>query len=121
MMKAFKGCINENCKMYHKKHYKNDDKFCLECGSQLYYVCADCWKQFDDNKMRYCIACDAARKTKKAQRAAAVKNAGSNTLGVVVGVGTAVTTLAKNAEKIQSGVKTLAKVGKDVAKAVVKR
>ena len=121
MMKAFKGCINDNCKMFRKKHYKNGDKFCLECGNQLYYVCADCWKQFDDNKMRYCIACDTERKAKKAQRVAAVKNAGSNTLGIVVGVGTAVTTLAKNAEKIQSGTKTIVKVGKDVAKAVMKR
>ena len=120
-MKAFKGCINENCKMFRKKHYKNDDKFCLECGSQLYYVCADCWKQFDDNKMRYCIACDTARKSKMAQRTAAVKNAGSNTLGVVVGIGATATTLAKNAEKIQSSAKTIAKVGKDVAKIIVKR
>ena len=120
-MKAFKGCINENSKMYHKKHYKNDDKFCLECGSQLYYVCADCWKQFDDNKMRYCIACDTARKTKRAQRVQAVKNVKNNTLGVVVGVGATVTTLAKNAEKIHSGAKTIAKVGKEVANVVIKR
>lgn len=67
------------------------------------------------------IACDTERKAKRAQRVQAVKNVKNNTLGVVVGVGATVTTLAKNAEKIQSGVKTLAKVGKDVAKAAVKR
>ena len=120
-MKAFKGCINDNCKMFRKKHYKNDDKFCLECGSQLYYVCADCWKQFDDNKMRYCIACDTERKAKKAQRAAAVKNGGKNTVAVVVGVAGAVGTVAKSAKQIQSGAKTIAKVGKDVANVIIKR
>lgn len=120
-MKAFKGCVNENCNVYRKKHYKNDDKYCLECGQKLYYVCADCWKQFDDNKVRFCISCDAARKDKRDRRVAAVKDGGQKALIVVGGVATMVNTLAKNTKQIEKGVKVIADAGAKVAKIVAKK
>lgn len=120
-MKAFKGCINESCKAYKKKHYKNDDNYCLICGQKLYFVCADCWKQFDDNKEKYCILCKAARDDKKDKFIEDAK-------GVVIGVGTATTfvagtmkTLAMNAKQIEKAGKTIADVGGKVIKAVVKK
>lgn len=120
-MKAFKGCINEKCNMYKKKHYKDDDKYCLECGNKLYYVCADCWKQFDDKKVRYCISCDAARKDKRDKRVATVKDGGHKVLIAVGGVATMVNTVAKNTKQIEKGVKTIADAGAKVVKIVAKK
>ena len=74
-MKAFKGCVNQNCISYKKRHYKDDDEYCTTCGEKLYYVCADCWKQFEDNKERYCITCKAIRDDKKDQRIDKTKGA----------------------------------------------
>ena len=120
-MKAFKGCVNEKCSEYRKKHYKNDDKYCLECGHKLYYVCADCWKQFDDNKDRYCISCDAARKDKREKRVAAVKDGGQKVLGVVAAVAGTVGAIAANTKQIEKGVKVIADTGAKVAKFVAKK
>lgn len=120
-MKAFKGCVNESCNAYHKKHYKNQDKYCLECGHKLYYVCADCWKQFEDNDVRYCILCDAARKDKIDKKIAAVKDGGQTVVGVVVGVAGTVGTIAANAKQIEKGVKTIADASEKVVKIVLKK
>lgn len=120
-MKAFKGCVNENCNEYRKKHYKNDDKYCLECGQKLYYVCADCWKQFDDNKVRFCISCDAARKDKRDRRVAAVKDGGQKVVGVVAAVAGTVGAIAANTKQIEKGVKVIADTGAKVVKIVANK
>ena len=121
-MKAFKGCVNENCLACNKKrHYKNEDNYCLACGEKLYFVCADCWKQLSDNKEKYCITCKAARDDKRDQRVDDAKK-------VVAGVGSALTfvagtmtTIASNTKQIEKATKTIAGVGQKVIKVVVKK
>lgn len=44
-MKAYKGCVNRECKSFKRKdHYKDEYNYCPICGDKLEYVCADCWK-----------------------------------------------------------------------------
>lgn len=38
-MKAYKGCVNRECKSFkHKKHYKDEFEYCPICGEKLEYV-----------------------------------------------------------------------------------
>ncbi|MDO4976761.1 MAG: hypothetical protein Q4E53_05805 [Eubacteriales bacterium] len=49
MVKAFKGCVNEECIARIKKiSYKNTDEFCSKCGLPLSFVCKDCWMELED-------------------------------------------------------------------------
>lgn len=115
-MKAFKGCINTDCKAYKKIHYKKDDEFCLKCGNQLSFVCAECWKPMENGKKKYCISCAALKEQKRAANWTAVKNGGGKAVAVVSTATVTVTQVAKNADKIVEGVKTVAGAAKKIAK-----
>lgn len=59
-MKAYKGCVNRECKSFkHKKHYRDEFEYCPICGEKLEYVCADCWKVMEHSTERYCASCKA--------------------------------------------------------------
>lgn len=120
-MKAFKGCVNENCAAYKKKHYRNEDNFCLICGQKLYFVCGDCWKQLSDNKAKYCITCKAARDDKKDQRIEVAKKAVKGVGVAMTTVATVMGTVATSAKQIEKASKTITDVGEKTIKAVLKK
>jgi len=119
-MKAFKGCINTDCKAYKKIHYKKNDEFCLKCGNQLAFVCADCWKPMESGKEKYCTSCAALKEQKRAATLEAVKKAGGAVVGAVGAVAVGVSQVAKNAESISKGAKKIAGAAKDVIEVVKK-
>lgn len=121
-MKAFKGCVNENCESRRKKtHYKDSDRYCPKCGQELHYVCADCWTQLDDNKNRYCIICEGNRKDKKDKQVEKIKQGAGAVAGVAGAVGAAAVAVAKNVKVVDGAVKVVANVGKNAAKFIAKK
>ena len=115
-MKAFKGCINEECKAFKKIKYKKDDYFCSKCGTPLVYVCADCWKQMDDDNESLCLNCKAKRAQKKEEQVAAVKGAAQDIVEVVGAVGAAGGAVAGVAAKVVPGVAKVAQKAKFIKK-----
>lgn len=103
-MKAFKGCVNRECKAYKSKiHYKDNYDFCPQCGEKVEYVCAECWKVLDHNDKKYCIGCETRRAEKREQNIKKVKSVGA----VVVSAGAAAW---KKKDKIIDITKTAIKV-----------
>lgn len=84
--KAFRGCVNVKCESYKKKHYKDDLEYCPNCGKELEYVCAKCWKVMDDNSEKYCLSCKANNE----QKIEKIKAAGLKIVGGVGAVGFAI-------------------------------
>lgn len=81
-MKAFKGCVNRDCKAYTKKvHYKDDYNYCPYCGDDLEYVCADCWKVLEHNDKKYCTACEVKREQIRQQKFDKAKAVGVAVVG----------------------------------------
>ena len=120
-MKAFKGCVNEDCIAYKKRHYNKEDNYCLVCGKELYFVCADCWKQLSDNKEKYCITCKATRDDKRDQRIDGVKKIAAGVGGAFTFVAGTMATVAANTKQIEKATKTIAGVGQKVIKVVMKK
>ena len=120
-MKAFKGCVNPECVAYKKKHYKNEDDYCTKCGEKLYYVCADCWKQLESNKERYCITCKAIRDDKKDQRTEKTIEAAKKVGGAFAATGTIMVAAAKNVQQIEKSGKILVETGGKIVKAITKK
>lgn len=116
-MKAFRGCVNQNCVAYKKIRFKDGDDYCTKCGEKLQYVCADCWKQLENNKERYCIVCKALRDDKSEQRIEKAKAAGK----AFVAVGPAMVAAAKNVKQIEKAGKTIIEVGGKVVKVIAKK
>lgn len=74
-MKAYKGCVNRECKSFKRKdHYKDEYNYCPICGEKLEYVCADCWKVMEHSTERYCASCAAKREQKREQTIQKVKD-----------------------------------------------
>ena len=113
-MKAFKGCINKDCKAYKKVKYKKEDQFCKACGQPLQFVCADCWKQLDSDDSRLCENCSLEREQKKKQKLDKAADLGKKAVAVVPAV------IAFGA---QCGINKdmVAKVGKKAVDVVMKK
>ena len=63
--RRIKGCPNIDCDRHNSKYkYKSSDKYCTLCGSELIYVCAECYKEIEDapDMHRYCENCKAEKK-----------------------------------------------------------
>lgn len=83
-MKAYKGCVNRECKSFKgKRHYKDKYDYCPFCGGKLEYVCADCWKVLEHNTEKYCVSCEAKREQKRAQQIQGIKEGGKAVAGAV--------------------------------------
>lgn len=119
-MKAFKGCINPECKAYKKIHYKYDDEFCLKCGSPLSFVCAECWKPMAEGKDRYCVSCSAEKEQKRAQKMAAAKKYGGQAVAFAGGAIVAFPQVIKNSDKLVKDAKKAVDAAKDVVKMIKK-
>lgn len=90
-MSQIKGCINSNCKAYHKITYKEKDKHCLLCGQPLVVVCKHkgCFKQLPyGDKSKYCAFHEAQNQERKEKAVDTAKKIGT---GVVAVAGFAVT------------------------------
>lgn len=62
-----KGCVNPECDACRRReHFKEENKYCSECGSKLEYVCLDCHTVLPDNTKRYCLRCEAKNNAKGA-------------------------------------------------------
>lgn len=120
-MKAFKGCVNQDCIAFTKKHYKDEDEYCTRCGEKLRYVCADCWKALESNKVRYCIPCKALRDDKKDQRTEKIKENTKKAGVILASVAPAMTAVAKNVKQIEKASETFVNVGKKVVNVISKK
>jgi hypothetical protein len=62
--KRIKACPNSNCPdSQTRKKYKADDTFCTKCGSRLIFVCAECFKEIEDEPgHKFCMNCEAKKK-----------------------------------------------------------
>lgn len=66
--KRIKGCPNLICKRYKKEHkYKVTDNYCTICGTELVYVCAECFEKIEDEgpEKRLCATCEAKHTERK--------------------------------------------------------
>lgn len=87
-MKAYKGCVNRECKSFKRKdHYKDEYNYCPICGEKLEYVCADCWKVLEHSTEKYCASCSAKREQKKENIKENVKDWGTLAVGAASTVG----------------------------------
>ena len=87
MMKAIKGCINNECVAYQEQVvFKKEEKYCTKCGEPLSYVCKRCHVPLDNDSEKYCVRCTAARQDHVAKNkkkvAGAVGAAGAAAIGV---------------------------------------
>lgn len=119
-MKAFKGCTNFECRAYKKVHYKKDDVFCLKCGNQLSFVCAECWKPMEDGKEKYCISCAAEKEQHRAEKWDVVKKGGGKVIAVVGTAVVAIPKLVKDSDKLVKDAKKAADVAAQVIRLVKK-
>lgn len=116
-MKAFKGCINKDCRAYKRTKYKASDKFCKECGKKLEFVCADCWKPLKNDKSRYCKECTDMLDSRKLRTGEAIKKTGLVAIGVGKKATEAIPVAAKTVRKIKPDAKELMDDSKKVVKA----
>ena len=119
-MKAFKGCTNSDCKAYKKIHYKKDDQFCLKCGQQLKFVCAECWKPMEKDNEKYCISCSAEKEQKRAQSVDNAKRVGAGALGAMGAVAGVVVQVGNNADKVANGMKKAVNAAAKITKLIKK-
>lgn len=120
-MKAFKGCVNEECSAYKKVRYKDVDAYCSKCGNQIYYVCADCWKQLENNKSRFCTSCEMIRKDKRDQRIANIQDGVNKFGGLAVAIGGSAAAVVKNIKKVEGAAKEVGKLAKGAIKIIPKK
>lgn len=109
--KRIKACPNAECNRNTEKYrYKATDKFCTICGSELVFVCADCFKKIadvDSDHVR-CAYCEAKRedlKHNRSKKIASIKEGAAKTarggLDALVNGGKTVVSAAGNAyEKV---------------------
>ena len=109
--KRIKACPNAECSRNTEKYrYKATDKFCTICGSELVFVCADCFKKIadvDSDHVR-CAYCEAKRedlKHNRKKKVASIKDGAAKTardgLDALVNGGKTVVSAAGNAyEKV---------------------
>ncbi|KRU25041.1 hypothetical protein VT91_08440 [Clostridium sporogenes] len=86
-MGKIKGCGNESCETHNKKiTCKESEAFCSKCGSQLVYVCKDCYTQLPNDSEKYCVRCFAKREDRKhkAKKVAAGVGGGALAIGGVI-------------------------------------
>ena len=100
-MGQVKGCINPDCKAYHKTTFKSKEEFCSLCGQPLAAICKHkgCFKQLPvGNKSKLCAFHEAEREERKEKVADGFKKFGTGALafaGTVVSVGKVVVDMAK--------------------------
>lgn len=121
-MKSFKGCINKNCSAYNNRiKYKDLDNYCTKCGSQIYYVCEDCWKQLDHNKSHICTECEENKRKKKQERIDKIQDGAKKVGKAAIAIGGAAVTVAKHAKDVEGAAKDVAKVAKGAFKIIKKK
>lgn len=107
-MKAYKGCVNRECKSFkNKNHYKDKYSYCPICGGKLYYVCADCWKVLEHNTEKYCVSCEARRDQERTQQIEGIKEGGKVVVGAVGVVGGLA---MKHKDKVTNAINAVVKV-----------
>lgn len=117
--KRIKGCPNTECERHNSKHkYKATDKYCTICGSELIFVCAECFKEIEDSPdmHRYCENCKAEKKQDGGKIPHAIKEFGRGTKDAAgkgaEAIGDAaekgVATIKENAPKIKEDLKDIA-------------
>ena len=116
-MKAFKGCINKDCRAYKRTRFKDRDKYCTECGGKLEYVCADCWTPLKKNKDRYCDECNERKNSKKIKAEKAIKDAGNKAADLSKKATVAIPAAAKAIRNVKPDANELVNEGKQLAKA----
>ncbi len=84
MARKVKGCMTTGCVANKKKiKYKNDDNFCLKCGSPLVEVCKKCYTPLPANHAQaICDRCIAEKADKKDKGVKAAEKAGAGAVGV---------------------------------------
>jgi DNA-directed RNA polymerase subunit RPC12/RpoP len=87
----------------------------------LQYVCADCWKQLDGNKEKYCIACKAQRDDKRDQRIEKAKGTAKTVGKTFTAAGTVMVAAARNVKQIENAGKIIIDVGGKVVKGIAKK
>ena len=115
-MKAFKGCVNKDCRAYKRKRYKETDKFCNECGGKLEYVCADCWAPMKNNKERYCKDCVDRMDSRRIDAENKIKETGRAAFGLGKKATKAIPAAAKTIRQVKPDAKELIDDGKKAAK-----
>lgn len=76
--KRVKGCPNLTCKRYRKEFkYKPTDNYCTLCGTELVYVCSDCFEKIEDMgpEVKLCKECEEKHVAKKEAVKAGVNKA----------------------------------------------
>lgn len=109
--KRIKACPNaESNRNTEKYRYKASDRFYTICGSELVFVCADCFKKIADMDSAHvrCAYCEAKRedlKHNRSKKIASIKDGAAKTardgLDALVNGGKTVASVAGNAyEKV---------------------
>ena len=121
--KRKKGCPNKNCQM-HVKEVKQDaeNEFCPKCGSKLVFVCTNCFSEIEDKgtKHRICEICKVKQQEKREKAKEQAKGIAKKA-AAPVGAIAMVAVDAFVGESKQAVVKKATKIGKDVAKVVLKK
>ena len=119
-MRAFKGCVNKDCRAYKRTRYKSGDKFCNECGGKLEYVCADCWAPMKNDKERYCKDCVDRMDARRVNAENKIKETGRAAFGLGKKATKAIPAAASTIRQIKPDAKELIDDGKKVVKAGAK-
>lgn len=113
--KRVKGCHNLTCKNYRKEvKFKITDNYCTLCGTELVYVCADCFEKIEEMGpgKRFCKKCEDDHNAKKEKIKAGVDKA-KDLAGKGAALAPTVVKMAKD-PKVKS-------VGKKVASLIIKK
>ena len=97
-MKRVKACLNLMCDEYKKGYYKETDKYCIQCGHKLSYVCRKrgCYKLMpEDCTDLYCPTHQAEKDDANDRRKDAAMKVGGGVLAAVATAAGVVKTVAK--------------------------
>lgn len=86
--KRVKACPNADCNRSKEKYrYKSTDMYCTICGTELVYVCADCFKRIADEDPKHirCAYCEAKREDLKHSKDKKIENIKGGMAKVVQG------------------------------------
>jgi len=112
--KRVKGCTNSSCIKFGKKyHYNASDNFCVKCGSELTFVCKNCFRKLADEGPSHiiCAICKAEIEDRKANAKKRVQHWGEKIEDVTVNVYSAIKDGAEDAANVvASKAKTASKL-----------
>ena len=107
--KRVKGCPNTLCVSNHEKHkYDASDSYCTKCGTELVFVCKNCFKKLSDEGPEHviCRQCEAEREDRKHNSQKRWGHIGENIGNAAKTVGTGISDAAKT---VGSGISDVAK------------